>query len=76
MIGAGIMDGDVAVIIKQETAGNGDIVVAEIDDGYTLKRYFRENSRIRLQPENPDYPVIYSRNVRIAGKLACIYRSY
>ncbi|MDR2522035.1 MAG: transcriptional repressor LexA [Spirochaetaceae bacterium] len=76
MTGAGIMDGDIAVILKQENARSGDIVVAEIDEGFTLKRYFKENSRIRLQPENPRYSPVYCRNIRIAGILTCVYRSY
>jgi repressor LexA len=76
MTGAGLMDGDTAVILKQETAQDGDIVVAEIDEGYTIKRFFRENARIRLQPENPAYKPIYCGNLRVAGVLACVYRSY
>jgi repressor LexA len=76
MIGAGIMDGDTAIIIKQETARNGEIVVAEVDEGYTLKRYYKENSRVRLEPENPCCKTVYCRNVRIAGILAGVYRQY
>ena len=76
MTGAGIMDGDTAIILKQETARDGDIIVAEIDDGYTIKRFFRENSRIRLQPENPAYQPVYCGNIRVAGVLASVYRSY
>ena len=53
MINAGIMDGDFVVIRKQQDANNGDIVVAMIDDEATVKRFYRENGHIRLQPENP-----------------------
>jgi repressor LexA len=76
MAGAGIMDGDTAVIEKQNTVKNGDIAVAVVDDAVTLKRIFRENTRIRLQPENSAYKPIYSQNVRILGRLAKILRSY
>ncbi|MDR2490305.1 MAG: transcriptional repressor LexA [Spirochaetaceae bacterium] len=76
MTGAGIMDGDTAVILKQETARDGDIIVAEIDEGFTIKRFFRENSRIRLQPENPAYKPVYCGNIRVVGVLACVYRAY
>ncbi len=52
MIDAGILEGDFAVVRQQNTAANGDIVVAMIDDGATVKRFYREADRIRLQPEN------------------------
>jgi len=76
MIEAGIMDGDIAVIEKRETAHNGDIVVAVVDDAVTLKRFFKESNRIRLQPENSAYSPIYCQDVRLLGKLSCIIRSY
>jgi repressor LexA len=77
MIQAGIMDGDFALIEKRETAQNGEIVVAQnADDGITLKRFFKESTRIRLQPENPNYPAIYSQDVRVIGRLAYVFRSY
>ena len=74
---AGIMDGDTAVFIQRQTANNGDIVVAMInEEAYTLKRFFREKHRIKLKAENPIYPPIYTQNVKILGKLECIIRSY
>lgn len=73
---AGIHSGDVAIIEQRQTAENGDIVVALIEDSTTIKRFYRENSRIRLQAENPDYAPIYSQDVRILGKLRAIIRSY
>jgi repressor LexA len=76
MSGAGIMDGDIAVIEKQDIVKNGEIAVAVIDDAVTLKRFFRENSRIRLQAENPAYKPIYCQEVRIVGRLFRIIRYY
>lgn len=76
MINAGILDGDTALIQQCETAENGDIIVAVIEDSATLKRYYREPTRIRLQPENDDFKPIYCQNVRIVGKLATIIRIY
>ena len=77
MVDAGIMDGDTAVIEQQEMVRNGEIAVIMLDDAVTLKTFYRENARIRLQPENPKYSPIYcSRDVRILGKLIHIFRSY
>jgi repressor LexA len=73
---AGIHDGDIAVISQQNTARTGDIVVAMIDDAVTLKRFYREKNRVRLKAENPQYPPIFTQDVRIIGKLAHIIRSY
>ena len=75
MTGAGILEKDTALIQKQNTAKNGDIVVAVVDDKVTIKRYFKEANRIRLQPENPDHNPIYSQDVRVLGKLSYIIRS-
>jgi repressor LexA len=76
MSGAGIMDGDTAVIEKQNIVRNGEIAVAVVDDAVTLKRVFKESTRIRLQAENPAYSPIYSQHVRILGRLARIVRFY
>jgi len=76
MSGAGIQDGDVAVIEKQETARNGEIVAVIVEEAAALKRFYKENSRIKLQSENPDYPPRYSQDVRILGRLVTIIRSY
>jgi repressor LexA len=76
MQNAGIMDGDMAVIEKQNVVRNGEIAVAVVDDAGTLKRFFKESSRIRLQAENPDYKPIYCQDVRILGRLAQIIRQY
>ena len=76
MINAGILDGDLAVIEQTATAVDGQIIVAVIDDAITLKRYYKETDRIRLQPENPDFPAIYCKDVRIVGILSNILRTY
>jgi repressor LexA len=73
---AGIRSGDLAIIEQRPTAENGEIVAALIEDSATLKRFFKENNRIRLQAENPDYAPIYTQDVRILGALRAIIRSY
>ncbi|MDR2103553.1 MAG: transcriptional repressor LexA [Treponema sp.] len=76
MTGAGIVDGDMAIIEKQAAVLNGEIAVIVVDEAVTLKRFFKESNRIRLQSENPAYTPIYSQDVRVLGKLAYIFRSY
>ena len=73
---AGIHDGDIAVFVHQNVADNGDIVVAMVDEAVTLKRFFKEKNRVKLQAENPDFPPIYTQDVRILGKLTHLIRSY
>jgi len=75
---AGIMNGDTAVIEQSDTVRNGEIAVVMLDDdAVTLKTFYRENNRIRLQPENSKYsPLFCSRDVRVLGRLAHILRSY
>ena len=76
MINAGILDGDLAVVEQASVATDGQIIVAVIDDAITLKRYYRESERIRLQPENPAFQPIYCTDVRIVGILSNIVRTY
>lgn len=77
MIEAGIMDGDIALIRHQPTAENGDIVVAMLDDeSFTLKKFYREEQRVRLEPCNKDYSIIWAKNVTILGKLRGLIRQY
>jgi repressor LexA len=76
MTGAGIMQGDTAIIEKMSSVRNGEIAVAVIDDAITLKRYYKESSRIRLQSDNPAYKPIYSKDVKIVGRLHTVVRSY
>ena len=76
MINAGILEGDLAVVEQADTALDGQIVVAVLDDAITLKRYYKEASRIRLQPENPTMQPIYCTDVRVVGILSNIVRTY
>ncbi|MCL2008718.1 MAG: transcriptional repressor LexA [Treponema sp.] len=77
MIDAGIMDGDTAVVEHQETVRNGEIAVVMLEDSVTIKTFYKENSRVRLQPQNASHTPIYcSRDVRVIGRLAHIIRSY
>ena len=78
MIHAHIKEGDLALVRPQQTAANRDIVVAMVDGEATLKRFYRERSQIRLQPENPNYNAIVIRegdgDVTIVGKVIGIFR--
>ncbi|TDT61532.1 transcriptional repressor LexA [Fonticella tunisiensis] len=74
MIGCGILDGDYIIVEQQSTANNGDIVVALIDDSATVKRFYKENGYIRLQPENPDMEPIIVDNCTILGKAVGLIR--
>ncbi|MDO5042811.1 MAG: transcriptional repressor LexA [Slackia sp.] len=75
MVEIGINDGDYVVVKEQPTANNGDIVVAVIEDGATVKRFFKERDHVRLQPENSTMePIIVRENVSIAGKVVAVFR--
>ena len=74
MIKAGILDGDIVVVRQQETADDGDIVVALLEDEATLKRFFREAGQVRLQPENDAMEPILTRDPRIVGKVTGVLR--
>lgn len=75
MIEAGILDGDYVIVKQQQTANNGEIVVAMTeDDEATVKRFFKEKNFIRLQPENPTMEPIILHNVSILGKVIGVYR--
>ena len=74
MIEAGINDGDYVVVKEQPVANNGDIVVALIDDGATVKRFYREKDHIRLQPENSSMDPLITRDCSIAGKVVAVFR--
>lgn len=77
MIEEQIRDGDFVVIEQISEAKNGDIVVALLDNGMaTLKRYFREATRIRLEPANSSMSPLFVRNVRIQGKVVGLIRKY
>jgi repressor LexA len=79
MIEAGILDGDYVVVQKQPSARDGEIVVAlagddEAADEATVKRFFRENGRIRLQPENESLEPLYPAHVQVLGKVIGVFR--
>jgi repressor LexA len=77
MINAGILDGDYLMIKQQNTAQNGDMVAALIEDEATVKTFYREKNHIRLQPENPAYePIIVENNLQILGKVIGLFRKY
>lgn len=77
MIEDGILDGDHVIIEEQSTANNGDIVVALLDNGLaTLKRFFKEPTRIRLEPANSSMAPIYATDVKIQGKCVGVIRRF
>ena len=80
MVNAGILDGDFVVVRRQQDARNGEIVAAlagddESADEATVKRFFREDGRVRLQPENDALEPIYAPHVQILGKVGGVFRS-
>lgn len=75
MINAGIFNGDYIVVKEQHDAHNGEIVVALIDDSATVKTFYREKDRVRLQPENDTMEPIYADNPVILGKVTALIRS-
>ena len=79
MVNAGILDGDIVVVHRQEDARNGEIVVAlagqdEGADEATVKRFFREGGRVRLQPENDSLDPIYAEYVQVLGAVTGVFR--
>ncbi len=74
MINAGIYNNDIIVVRKQNYANNGEIVAALVDDCATVKRFYKEENRIRLQPENPTMGPIYTENCVILGKVVGLVR--
>ena len=80
MVEAGILDGDTLVVRRQEDAVNGDVVVAFVGDDEganeaTVKTFYRESGRIRLQPENSALEPIYADHVQVLGKVVGVFRS-
>lgn len=76
MIEAGILDGDMVIVKQQNTANNGEIVVAMTDDDEaTVKRFFKEENKIRLQPENATMEPLFYDKVSILGKVVGLYRN-
>ena len=74
MVEIGINDGDYVVVKEQPVADNGDIVVAIVDNGATVKRFFKEKDHIRLQPENSSMDPIIVDDCSIAGKVVAVFR--
>jgi repressor LexA len=80
MVNAGILEGDIVVVRRQQTARDGEIVVAlagqdESADEATVKRFFRESGRVRLQPENDALEPIYADHVQVLGVVTGVFRS-
>lgn len=75
MIEAGIINGDFIIVRQQNEARNGDIVVALLGDEATVKRFFKERTLIRLQPENSAMEPIYSQDISVLGKVVGVYRT-
>ena len=76
MINAGIFDGDVVIVRKTSVAENGEIVVALIGDEATVKRIYRENGHIRLQPENDEYEPIIVDEAIVLGRVVSLLRYF
>lgn len=75
MIGANIVDGDLILVEEQPTANDSDIVVALLDDSVTVKRFFKEDNFIRLQPENDSMSPIFVEELEILGKVIGLFRT-
>jgi repressor LexA len=75
MTGAGILEGDFVVVRPQDTAQDGDIVVALLGEDATVKRFFRESDHVRLQPENESMDPIRSKEVKVLGRVVGLLRS-
>ena len=75
MVDAGMLEGDYVVVRPQETATDGDIVVALVGEEATVKRFFRENDHVRLQPENNTMEPIRSKDVKVLGRVVGLFRS-
>ncbi len=76
MVDAGILDGDLVLVEACNTAHNGEIIVAMIEDGATVKRFYKENGHIRLQPENDTMDPIIVKDCSILGKVRGVFRLF
>jgi repressor LexA len=74
MIGAAILEGDLVVVERRPDARDGEIVAALLEEEATVKRFFQEKDGFRLQPENDDYPPIYTKELVILGKVIAVIR--
>lgn len=75
MINANILDGDLILVQMQPTANDGDIIVALLNDSVTVKRFYKENDFVRLQPENDTMSPIFVRDIKILGKVIGLFRT-
>ncbi len=75
MIEAGILPGDLVLVRRQESAEDGDTVVALLEDEATVKTFYKEKDRVRLQPQNESMAPIITKDVRILGKVVGLYRN-
>lgn len=76
MVNAGIHDGDLVLVRSQDSATNGEIVVALLDDEATVKRFYHEGGQVRLQPENSAMEPIFTKDVRVLGKVVGLFRQF
>lgn len=76
MVKAAMLDGDIIVAERAQTAENGDIIVAMLGDEATVKRFYKEDGHFRLQPENDDMQPIIVSSVEILGRVLCVQRFY
>ena len=76
MINAGILDGDMVLVQQMQTASDGDIIVALVEDGATVKTFYKEKDAIRLQPENDSMEPIIVKEVVILGKVTGVFRFF
>lgn len=76
MINAGILDGDTILVMQQDSARNGDMVVALVEEGATVKTFYKEDDHIRLQPENDNMDPIIVPNCTILGKVFGVFRFF
>lgn len=76
MVNAGILDGDLVLVESCNTAHNGEIIVAMIEDGATVKRFYKEDGHIRLQPENDAMDPIIVKDCSILGKIRGVFRLF
>lgn len=74
MMNAGILNGDTILVRQQNYAENGEIIVAMLENEATVKRFYRLKDKVKLQPENPAYEPIYSRDAVVLGKVVAVFR--
>ena len=76
MVNAGILNGDKVIVQMQNTARNGEMVVALLEDSATVKTFYKENGHFRLQPENDHMDPIIADDVQIMGKVIGVFRMF